>query len=138
LGFQNYLRSKYFILAFSWPRCGRKTGFRYPCFAMLFDDGDYTRCTPFERAVAVCLRKNQKRGVRQQMNVLSSYLDASQIYSENVKHASELRKLDGKQYLRNRRNRSRHYPVDTIAERAVGRSVFLTVFLTIWHCNLSA
>ncbi len=58
--------------------------------------GDGNRVMHFDRSGFV----NDARGVRQQVNVLSAYIDASQVYGSDARRAAALRANDGSGRLR--------------------------------------
>lgn len=72
--------------------------FKYPCFPMKFDHHN-TRCTGFARSKPVCKQSNFNDyggRKREQINMVTAYIDAGVVYGNNEKAARKLRKLDGK------------------------------------------
>lgn len=73
--------------------CGSSSAFKYPCFPIKFTNSG-SSCTAFARSIPVC-QTTKQRTVREQINILSSYLDASQVYSNDKTIFKSLRTLDG-------------------------------------------
>ena len=74
---------------------GRQKEFRYLCCPLLKSQKTNASCHQFTRSFAVC-----KRGRREQINVLTSYIDASNVYGSSKDEADRLRsKGDGKIHL---------------------------------------
>ena len=82
----------------SFPRhifeCGAKD-FEHPCFGMHFREGE-PDCTFFPKARALC---QARPAVREQVNQLTAFVDASGIYGNNDVDADRLRRNDGKNIL---------------------------------------
>lgn len=78
--------------------CGSNSAFAYPCFPIKFTPKG-SRCTSFARSIPVC-QQGRRRKTREQINVLSSYLDLSQVYSNDKTILRKLRKLDGSGQLK--------------------------------------
>eukprot|EP00111_Clytia_hemisphaerica_P021986 TCONS_00064649-protein len=72
--------------------CDQVASFKYPCFSILWDENNYSKCTPFGRSRAICRRR---KGTRQQVNILTSFVDGSQIYGAKKELFHDLRKNDG-------------------------------------------
>ena len=75
-------------------RCenGLQKEFKYPCCPLLKSHKTNATCHQFTRSFAVC-----KRGRREQINVLTSYIDASNVYGSSKDEADRLRsKVHGK------------------------------------------
>ncbi|XP_066927072.1 uncharacterized protein [Clytia hemisphaerica] len=70
--------------------------YKYPCFPIKFEN-DKPECTGFARSRPACHSSSQgwNRNMRNQVNTISSYVDASQVYGNNDAHAKKLRTLDG-------------------------------------------
>lgn len=125
--------------------CGSSSAFRYPCFPIRFQHNG-ANCSSFARSIPVC--QSGSRRTRQQINVLSSYLDLSQVYSNSFKKAQSLRTLDGRGELKV--TRSGLLPIarpasDTSCDNAAGCSlvgdergdenIVLSAMHTIWVRN---
>ncbi|XP_057290906.1 thyroid peroxidase-like [Hydractinia symbiolongicarpus] len=72
--------------------CGSDTAFTYPCFPIRFRPNG-ARCLSLARSFPVCQR-SRRRTTRQQINIISSYIDLSQVYSNNLAVHNQLRRLD--------------------------------------------
>ncbi|XP_075191388.1 myeloperoxidase-like [Anomaloglossus baeobatrachus] len=73
--------------------CDKSCENRHPCFPIMIppDDPRYisgTECIPMIRTAAVCSLTNPRR---EQMNGLTSFLDASQVYGSDMNTATSLR-----------------------------------------------
>ncbi|XP_057290748.1 eosinophil peroxidase-like [Hydractinia symbiolongicarpus] len=90
------------------PKCHPHSlkDFKYPCFPIKFSSTRDKGCTPFTRSFAVC---QKGKAVRQQVNVLTSFIDASMVYSVNEKQLKRLRTMDGSLTFRCCRNNRFHY-----------------------------
>ena len=76
-------------------RCdGSRQDFAVPCYTIL--PKKPFRCIPFSRSATECQIKNGEIVTRQQTNVNTAFIDASQIYGSNSMVAKELRDLEGK------------------------------------------
>ena len=80
-------------LFFVYCRCGKFSAWQFPCFPILFDTKS-TKCSPFGRSDAVCSNKAYIEP-RQQINELSAFIDASQVYSNELELFEELRSKIG-------------------------------------------
>ncbi|XP_057291870.1 lactoperoxidase-like [Hydractinia symbiolongicarpus] len=79
--------------------CGSIEAFTYPCFPILRSNTGKL-CTSFPRSFPVCQPSGQPQTTRQQINVLSSYLDLGQVYSNDLDIHNSLRQLDGTGLMR--------------------------------------
>ncbi|XP_057310631.1 lactoperoxidase-like [Hydractinia symbiolongicarpus] len=79
--------------------CGSIKSFTYPCFPLLIRS-NRDNCTSLARSVPVCQPTTQRRTAREQLNIISSYVDLSQVYSNDVIVHKQLRALDGTGLLR--------------------------------------
>ena len=71
-----------FLFSFS---CSRSDAFDDPCIPIR-DDFNSRTCNPFARAFPVCNLR-----VRQQINVITSYIDGSQVYGSDKEFSERLR-----------------------------------------------
>jgi len=78
------------------PSCqpGSTDDFQPPCLPMLTPPGNAQTCTEFARTQPMCQTPLNQRP-RMQVNTLSSFIDASQVYGPYARKARELRTLDG-------------------------------------------
>ncbi|XP_057290801.1 lactoperoxidase-like [Hydractinia symbiolongicarpus] len=67
--------------------------FKYPCFPILMNNTD-PGCTKFTRSKAACPSSGSSDH-RQQINTLSSYIDASMVYGNEQHVTNNLRTFDG-------------------------------------------
>ncbi|XP_057310618.1 lactoperoxidase-like [Hydractinia symbiolongicarpus] len=79
--------------------CGSVTAFTYPCFPLIIRSGG-SSCTSLARSVPVCQPKFSPRTTREQLNIISSYIDLSQVYSNDIIVHKQLRRLDGTGLMR--------------------------------------
>ncbi|XP_057310483.1 myeloperoxidase-like [Hydractinia symbiolongicarpus] len=79
--------------------CGSITSFTYPCFPLRFVRGG-AKCTSLARSFPVCQPRSSSRTTREQINIISSYIDLSQVYSNELIVHKKLRRLDGTGLLR--------------------------------------
>ncbi|XP_057310626.1 lactoperoxidase-like [Hydractinia symbiolongicarpus] len=79
--------------------CGSITAFTYPCFPLIIRSGG-SRCTSLARSVPVCQPKFQPRTTREQLNIISSFVDLSQVYSNDIIVHKQLRTVDGNGLLK--------------------------------------
>ncbi len=77
--------------------CERSNAQHHPaCFPILVPEGDpvyQVDCLDFERSLVFC--GETTRGVRQQMNALSAFVDASNVYGSMSNRSLSLRQLQG-------------------------------------------
>ena len=64
-------------------RCGTTKAWQFPCFPLLFNTKD-SRCSPNGRSFASCSTTAYIEE-RQQINAVTSFIDASQVYGSDVK-----------------------------------------------------
>ena len=62
---------------------------------MHFEEGK-SDCTSFSKGKALC---QERPAVRQQVNEITSFVDASGIYGNTEQVAKRLRRMDGKKYF---------------------------------------
>ena len=72
-------------------RCdGSSEDYVYPCYPIMYPKPS-RECTMFTRSAAACQTDPKKIAVREQLNLITSYIDGSQIYGSSVKQAIALR-----------------------------------------------
>ena len=70
--------------------------FTYPKFPILKKAGDVTEgCTEFLRSIPICQKQSQRK-VREHPNMITSYIDASQVYGSYQGLLDRLRGENGK------------------------------------------
>eukprot|EP00111_Clytia_hemisphaerica_P006574 TCONS_00019053-protein len=75
--------------------CNSKDAYKYPCFPIKFTDYG-SKCTPFTRSQPICQKAPAgRRTDRQIANLITSFVDLSQVYGASIEHAKKLRKNDG-------------------------------------------
>ncbi len=86
-----------YINAFVFPcRCdGSIDDFRQPCFPIMYPS-HVGECTTFIRSASACQTNKNIVEPRQQLNMITSYLDGSVVYGSSKKQADKLRFLNGK------------------------------------------
>ena len=79
---------------FTHSRCRRGSLFDFqpPCFPITFPPNSRQRCTPLRRSRPLCNTGVRGRP-RQQVNTLTSFLDASMVYGNSVEQLRELANL---------------------------------------------
>lgn len=86
------------------PRCDdRAADYRLPCFPMMYP-GHNQGCSMFIRSAAVCQTKNDNIEARQQMNTITSFIDASMVYGSSTESALKLRRNDGSGLMKTTRH----------------------------------
>lgn len=87
------------IKTFNFSCSNIQENFRYPCFPLKFDHNK-ARCTGFARSNPVCQESfSYIHQPRNQVNMITSYIDASTVYGSDGALALKLRARDGKSYL---------------------------------------
>ncbi|XP_057290920.1 lactoperoxidase-like [Hydractinia symbiolongicarpus] len=79
--------------------CGSLSAFTYPCFPLQFKRNG-AACSSLARSFPVCQSPFRPRSTREQINIISSHIDLSQVYSNDLKVHKQLRRLDGSGLLR--------------------------------------
>ena len=69
-----------------------------PCYTILSLKPHF-KCIHFARSATECQIKNNRIATRQQLNVNTAFVDASQVYGSTNKLAKELRNLASKYFL---------------------------------------
>ena len=72
--------------------------FEYPCYPIMYPKPS-RECTMFTRSAAACQTDPTNIKVREQLNLITSYIDGSQIYGSSLEQANELRDFtEGKEH----------------------------------------
>ncbi|XP_057290750.1 eosinophil peroxidase-like [Hydractinia symbiolongicarpus] len=76
------------------PKCvnGSLEDFQYPCFPIITSREKELGCHKFVRSSAVC-QHGDEREVRNQINTITSYIDASNVYGSSINQLRKVRKI---------------------------------------------
>ena len=73
------------------PRCdGSREDYEYPCYPIMYPKPS-RQCTMFTRSAAACQTDPTHIKKREQLNLITSYIDGSQIYGSSLQQANNLR-----------------------------------------------
>ena len=90
-----YFNQRVKVLFFRFSRCdGSKQDFSVPCYTILPLKPDF-KCAHFSRSAIECKVKNGRITTREQINVNTAFVDASQIYGSSDKMEKNLKAVRG-------------------------------------------